>query len=376
MRRSLLVSLPALVLASLTACGADPPPPPQPPAPPPPPVATTPPAETAKPAEAPKPSLADMQKLGLKTAGEALNGHDPKKFASVYAKDGGILVAGLNEVHGQDAIEQNMKEWFETFSNVKFGFSRVWVKHDQMAIEWVINGKHAGELFGVKGTEQDIGHYGFSIVSFTPDGKVGQERRYGDLGTVMTQVGAAKAKPRPVPSVPAMPEMIVAKGAPEEDKSLDVAKQVLAALESKKEADYLKLVSDDMEHDGLFHLETAKGKDAAKKFFKAFTTAFPDAKFDVKWGMSNNDFAILETVMTATHKGDLGKIKATKRPVSLHLVDVLKVKDGKVARAWTFQNSLEMQTQLGLFEVKAANPPASQAGAGKPAAPAKPAPKK
>ena len=132
----------------------------------------------------------------------------------------------------------------------------------------------------------------------------------------------------------------------------------------------MKLVADDIEHDGLFHLDTAKGKDAAKKFFKAFTTAFPDAKFEVKWGMSNNDYAILETVMTATHKGALGQIKATKRPVSLHLVDVLKIKDGKVARAWTFQNSLEMQTQLGLFEVKAATVPASQA------APKAPAPKK
>ncbi len=370
MRRSFLVLVPVVALATLSACGEDPPPPAQAPVatttPPPPP----PPAETAKPVEAPKLSLADAQKLGLKTAGEALNGHDPKKFASVYASDGTIAVAGLNEVQGQAAIEQNMKEWFETFSKVKFGFSRVWVKNDQMAIEWVINGKHSGELFGVKGTEQEIGHSGFSIVSFSPDGKVAQERRYGDLGTVMTQVGATKAKPRAVPPVPAMPEMIFAKGAAEEDKNLDVAKAVLASLESRKEADYMKLVADDIEHDGLFHLDTAKGKDAAKKFFKAFTTAFPDAKFEVKWGMSNNDYAILETVMTATHKGALGQIKATKRPVSLHLVDVLKIKDGKVARAWTFQNSLEMQTQLGLFEVKAATVPASQA------APKAPAPKK
>jgi hypothetical protein len=59
---------------------------------------------------------------------------------------------------------------------------------------------------------------------------------------------------------------------------------------------------------------------------------------------------------------------------------VFKIKDGKVARAWTYQNSLELQHQLGLFDVKAGNIPASQTPAAKPEAkadakkePAKPA---
>jgi predicted ester cyclase len=176
-----------------------------------------------------------------------------------------------------------MAEWFETFKDVKLGFSRVWAKGDTMVLEWVINGKHHGELFGVKGTEQPIGHYGLSVVTFDPDGKVVRENRYGELGAVMTQVGAAgtKAKPRPIPPVPEKPEVIAAKGTPDEEKNLEVAKTLLGALESKKEADFTGAITDDMEHDGLFHLETSKGKDGAKKFFKSFTTAFPDAKFEV-----------------------------------------------------------------------------------------------
>ena len=128
------------------------------------------------------------------TALQGLNGHDPKMFASVYADDAIISVAGLNEVNGRAAVEQNMAEWFETFSKAKLGFSRVWVKGHTMVLEWVINGTHHGELFGVKGTEQPIGHYGLSIVHFNNDGKVEREDRYGELGAVMTQVGAAGAK--------------------------------------------------------------------------------------------------------------------------------------------------------------------------------------
>lgn len=348
-------------LALLSACGGEEPPPvvPQPPpvasAPPPPP----PPTATAEPAPAPKLSLAELQKQGLGTALAGLNGQDPAKFASVYADNAVIAVAGLNEVNGRPAIQQNMTEWFEVFSKAKLGFSRVWVKGDTMVLEWVINGTHKGELFGVKGTEQPIGHYGLSIVQFSPEGKVVKESRYGDLGTVMTQVGGVKAKPRPIPPVPAAPETITAKG--DEDKNVEIAKAALTALENRKEADFAAALTDDIEHDGLFHLETTKGKDEAKKFFKSFTTAFPDAKFEVTKAFAIGDYVIAESVLKATHKGALGTIQATKRPVALHLVDVFKLKEGKIARVWTYQNSLEMQQQLGLFSVTAGNVPASQA---------------
>jgi steroid delta-isomerase-like uncharacterized protein len=349
-------------IPALGACGGEEPRPVMPSTPveppPSPPVVEAP----AEPPPAPKPALADLQKAAIGTALQGLNGHDPKMFASVYADDAVIEVAGLNQINGRDAIAQNMAEWFEVFSQAKLGFSRVWVKGHAMVLEWVINGTHHGELFGVKGTEQPIGHYGLSIVTFNDEGKVQREDRYGELGAVMTQLHAAgaKAKARPIPAIPAAPETILATGT--EEKNLDVAKAVLTALEAKKEADFTGALTDDVEQDGVFHLETSKGKDGAKKFFKSFTTAFPDAKFDVKKAFAIGDYAIVMSTMTATQKGQLGQIPATKRPVAVHLVDIFKIKDGKVARAWTYQNSLEMQQQLGLFQVTAGNVPASQSG--------------
>jgi len=379
--RRVALALAVVSLFSLAACGEDPPPvvPQAPPvAAPPPPPTVEPVKETPPP---PKPSLAEMQKLGMATALQGLNGHDPKMFASVYADDAVISVAGLNEVNGREGVAQNMAEWFETFSKAKLGFSRVWVKGDVMVFEWVINGTHHGELFGVKGTEQPIGHYGLSVVQFNADGKVAREHRYGELGTVMTQVNTgAKAKPRPIPEVPAGPETIIAKG--DEDKNVDVAKAALAALESnKKEADFTAVLTDDVEQDGVFHLETSKGKDGAKKFYKSFTTAFPDAKFEVTRALAIGDYAIVESTLKATQKGVLGSIQPTKKPIAVHLVDIFKMKDGKIARAWTYQNSLEMQQQLGLFNVaNAGATPASQAvpakpGTAAPATPAAPTPK-
>jgi uncharacterized protein (TIGR02246 family) len=313
-------------------------------------------------------SLADQEKLGLKTAVESLNAHDPQRFASVFAMDAQIKVAGANEINGRDAIATNMKEWFETFSQVKLGFSRVWIKDDTVVVEWVINGTHSGELFGVKGTQNQIGHYGLSIVTFDKDGGSGVklERRYGDLGTVAMQIGASKdKKTRAIPPLPQSTETIVPTGSADEAKNIDVVKTAFGALEKKDEKAFTGMLDENVEIDGFVHLDTVKGKAEGAKFMKTLTTAFPDMKIDVKNAWPIGDYAVVEYTISATHKGPLGDVKATNRKVSFSAVDVIKVKGGKIARAWTYSSGIELMTQLGLFEpgappkdaVKAPPPP-------------------
>ncbi len=340
------------------ACGGGnaelPPPPPPPPAPAPPPP---PPPKAAKAPESPKPSLADLEKMALKGAAEALNGHDAKKVASAYTEDATITVAGLNDLSGRAAIAANMQEWFDTFSKVKVGFSRVWTKNDVMVIEWVLNGTHTGELFGVKGNDEPIGHLGLSVLFFDQDGRVKAEHRYGDLGTVMEQA-TGKSK-KPIPAIPIAPEMISATGAPEEEARAEAVKAIYGAVEKKSEADFLAKLADDTEYEG--HLGTIKGKNDAKKFFGTFTKAFPDAKFDVtaSWGVG--DYAIVEYTLKATHKAPILNVPATNRRVTVHAVDVFKINDGKVQKAQTYSNGLELMSQLNVVKVDlqptAASPP-------------------
>ncbi len=345
MRSALLFSVPVSVSLFLAvACGGNEPAPVAPVAPPapsaePPPA---PPAEPAKAPEPPKPSLAELEKSALVSAATALNGHDAKKVADAYADGAVISVAGLNDLAGKAQIQSNMQEWFDTFSKVKVGWSRIWTKNDVMVLEWVLNGTHTGELFGVKGTDHPIGHLGLSILTFDKDGHVASEHRYGDLGTVMGQVTGKGAKP--IPAVPAAPEMIAA-GAADEDAKVDAAKAIYGALEKKSEADFIGKMADDVEYEG--HLGSVKGKADAKKFFGAFTKAFPDAKFEVtsSWGVG--DYAIVEYALKATHKGPIMGVAPTNRKIIVHAVDVFKMKDGKLVKAQTYSNGLELMNQLG-----------------------------
>lgn len=91
------------------------------------------------------------------------------------------------------------------------------------------------------------------------------------------------------------------------------------------------------------------GKADAKKFFAMFTKAFPDAKMTPDPIIAADDYLVAECAMNATHAGQLGPLKPTKKPVTLHSVDVAKVKDGKIVSGTTYQNSMEIMAQEGLL---------------------------
>jgi predicted ester cyclase len=99
------------------------------------------------------------------------------------------------------------------------------------------------------------------------------------------------------------------------------------------------------------------------------TKAFPDLKSTIvnAWGIG--DYVIDEYEMTGTQKGPLvmGKmtLPATGKPVDIHGLEVLQLKDGKMVKGWGYENGVEFAMQLGLMK------PPGQGAAAKAAAAAK-----
>ncbi len=240
----------ALILgALLMACGGDEAAPP-PAAPPAPPMAATPmtpaPTMTAAAPAAPKPSMAEMQATTAKAVAESMNAHDAKKFAATFSEDGVWNFAGAGEYKGRAEIEKQIQSFFDGFKDVKFSFTRAWMKGDMAAMEWSWAGTNTGEYMGMKPTEKQAGGMGLSLVWFNPDGSVKRNNHYTDMATTMTQLGAVKGKARAVPATAANMDAWSAKGTPEEDKNVDGWKSMMSGLENKKEADFIGVLSVDI----------------------------------------------------------------------------------------------------------------------------------
>jgi steroid delta-isomerase-like uncharacterized protein len=257
-----------LLTVLISACGGegDAVPPPQAPPPPPPMAAAPPPAAPAPPPapEAPKPPLIDLQKQAVAAAFSAINAHDSKKFADLHAADAAVTVVGMGEFKGREAIAGEIQKSFDAFPDFKIGASKVYVKNDVLVHEWVVTGTHKGEFNGAKASNKPVGVRGASVVWFSPDGLIKQEHRYFDGGTVMSQIGQMKAPARPVATQPSgEPTWHVAKGTPEEDKQVEVAKGLFGAFEKKSEADFLGPLADNVTWADISQPKDMTGKASA-----------------------------------------------------------------------------------------------------------------
>jgi len=359
----------------LVACGGDEVKPPVTPAAPvaattpPSPATTEPPVEAAK----PQPTLAELQRKTSEGIAAAINAHDAKKVAGFYSESAVIKTAGVPDSTGRDAIAADWQKRFDTIPNAKSMASRVFVKGDVVVVEWSWTGTHTTDLLGVKATEKPIGASGADVMWFAPDGLVKEQHTYVDMGTIMSQVGASKQKGRPVPTLATAPQMVIATSSADETKNTEAASKMFASFEKKSEADFVAAAADDISWDDMTQPETSKGKEAAKKYFKAMTTAFPDVKTTTTnaWGVG--DFVIAEGTMTGTHKAAFFGIPATKKQINLHGLDIIQFKDGKAIKGTSYGNGVEMMSQLGLMPAPGAAKPAAAKTDAKPvtAAPAK-----
>jgi steroid delta-isomerase-like uncharacterized protein len=327
------------------------------------PATPTPTVETPKEEAKPKETLGQLQEKTGRGMMAAMNARDSKKLASFYSEGAVVKIAGAPaDASGREAIAQSWQKLFEAFPDYKSNASRIWVKNDVVVVEWVFNGTHSGDLWGIKGTEKKVGLTGVDVMWFTPEGQVKEHHVYYDGGTILSQIGVSPQKARPIPAIPTEPQVFATPG-PDEGKNTDMARTMMTSMDNKKEADFLAPLADTVEYDDMTQPQTSKGKAEAKKFFKEMTTAFPDTKSTLVNVFAVGDYVIKETQWTGTHKATFFGMAPTKKTVNVKGLEIEQFKDGKMVKGWSYSNGADFMQQLG----KMPGP-----GAGKPAAAAKP----
>jgi steroid delta-isomerase-like uncharacterized protein len=80
-----------------------------------------------------------------------------------------------------------------------------------------------------------------------------------------------------------------------------------------------------------------------------FRQAFPDSYFTVEDMIAEGDKVATRKTFHGTHEGEFLGIPPTGRPVSIGLIDVVRVADGRVVEHWSIGDSLGMMEQLGVI---------------------------
>jgi steroid delta-isomerase-like uncharacterized protein len=322
-------------------------------------------------APAPKPSPAELIGKTLKAAGDAWNAHDAAKVAANYEPTGKLVIPGLAEINGKDALMAEAKGNFTAYSDFKVAVTRIFIKGNTAAFEWVVTGKNDGPVMGQPASGRQMGFAGASVATFDDDGLIKEEHRYFDYPTLRNQLDP-KAKagtfraPMALPT--AAPETHVAKGTPEEAKTLDQGTAILKADQSKDEKALMGTVTDDYVWEDYSSPTTIKTADL-KNVMGAYNKAFPDFALPTSWMWGIDGFFVTEMSFVGTQKGPMGPIKATNKAVNMRMLDIQLLKDGKASKEWSYSNSADLLIQLGAMP-PIAPPSAAAASAAPSAAPA------
>jgi hypothetical protein len=320
-------------------------PPPAPPVPPPPPPKT--PAEMAQ---------------RYQDCWGFFNAQKWDDFKGCYAKDAVSTQPGLGapDVTGADAILASVQAQGAAFPDQNGTLQLVLQNGGHTAAVAIIAGTNTGPMKTPQGdvpaTKKKFSLVFGHEVDFDPSGTMAaHEIAYGDVGTMLAQLGVMKGMPmRPLAKAWAKtPEVVIAKDDDAEKANVEAVNAFVDTfnkhdLKAFGAALAKKTVWSD--YGAPKDLDT-KGAIADAKTFWA---AFSDVKItpDSVWGAG--DYVVLNGTMSGTNDGNAPQmhLKKTGKSFTSPFLQIFKLEGGKVSRTWIFFQTIGFATQLGLVPSK------------------------
>jgi steroid delta-isomerase-like uncharacterized protein len=115
----------------------------------------------------------------------------------------------------------------------------------------------------------------------------------------------------------------------------------------------LELAAEDVEVRLVALGQTLTGHEGFRRFMDRFATASSDMKKAVTNQVTSEDQVVSEFTLRGTHDGPLqtstGEIPPTGRSIELQVVEVVGIRDGKVASIANYSDTGTLTRQLGVF---------------------------
>lgn len=88
-------------------------------------------------------------------------------------------------------------------------------------------------------------------------------------------------------------------------------------------------------------------REGVKMQFKMFFSALPDLHAVIHEQIAEGDKVMTRKSLRGTHQGVLFGIPPTGKPISIEVIDILRLHDGKITDHWNMVDQLGLMRQLG-----------------------------
>ena len=89
--------------------------------------------------------------------------------------------------------------------------------------------------------------------------------------------------------------------------------------------------------------------EGVKQVTATFRRAFPDSYFTIEDMIAEGDKVATRKTFHGTHRGEFMSIPPTGQRVSIGLIDIVRIVDGRVVEHWSMGDNLGMMQQLGVI---------------------------
>ncbi len=127
------------------------------------------------------------------------------------------------------------------------------------------------------------------------------------------------------------------------DSNKQIAAKFYEEVINKRNVDAIgDFITDDFIHNGKL-----RGIDGQRKAVEMFLNAFRDLVNTIELSLSEGDMVCVHECWKGIHTGEFMGVKATGKNVTWTSTAVLKIRDGKICRAWDENDLLGLFQQIG-----------------------------
>jgi predicted ester cyclase len=97
----------------------------------------------------------------------------------------------------------------------------------------------------------------------------------------------------------------------------------------------------------------ARGADGVRQQFDGFRAAFDGFRAEILDQIAEGDKVVTRKVFRGSHSGSFNGVEPTGAQVEIHVIDIVRVQDGRIVEHWNCVDRVGLLAQLGALPVPA-----------------------
>jgi steroid delta-isomerase-like uncharacterized protein len=93
--------------------------------------------------------------------------------------------------------------------------------------------------------------------------------------------------------------------------------------------------------------DMAPGREGLKQVFTEFNSAFPNMTLTVEDQVAEGDKVVSRLRFSGTQQGEFNGMPESGKSVSIGIIDIFRIEEGKIVERWGESDTLGMLVQLG-----------------------------